>query len=70
MCTIEGIDGEESFKEEIQLPCSVRKKGTRAIYRSGVLEIRMPKHVNIPIISNRRPRFRLSGRFFCFHAYI
>ncbi|MCM3770728.1 spore gernimation protein GerT [Priestia aryabhattai] len=49
VCTIEGIDGEEPFKEEIQLPCSVRKKGTRAVYRSGVLEIRMPKHVNIPM---------------------
>ncbi|WP_245638899.1 Hsp20/alpha crystallin family protein [Priestia koreensis] len=48
-CILEGYEGENEFREEISLPCSVKRKGTKAIYRSGVLEIKMPKYTNIPL---------------------
>ncbi|MDQ0243108.1 HSP20 family molecular chaperone IbpA [Bacillus fengqiuensis] len=47
-CIIEWFDG-ELHREEIRLPSSVRRKGTTAIYRSGILEIKMPKYPHMPM---------------------
>ncbi|MFC3886098.1 Hsp20/alpha crystallin family protein [Bacillus songklensis] len=47
-CIIEWVD-EEPCKEEIKLPCSVRRKGTTAVYRNGILEIKMPKYPHMPV---------------------
>lgn len=47
-CIIEWFDG-EPHREEIQLPSSVRRKGTTAIYRNGILEIKMPKYPHMPV---------------------
>lgn len=35
-----------SFLRTITLPCSVDESGAKAVYRNGVLEIRMPKREN------------------------
>ncbi|MBM7703800.1 spore gernimation protein GerT [Metabacillus iocasae] len=41
--------GKEPFKEEIKFPCSVSRKGTKAIYRNGTLEVKFAKYQNLPV---------------------
>jgi HSP20 family protein len=41
-CFIES-NGKKKFHQEISLPSSVRKKGAKATYQNGLLEISLPK---------------------------
>ncbi|MDX5474564.1 MAG: Hsp20/alpha crystallin family protein [Bacillaceae bacterium] len=47
-CVIENIPNNGN-KHTVNLPCVVKKVGSRASFKEGVLEIRIPKEQNIPI---------------------
>ncbi|TYR81740.1 spore gernimation protein GerT [Priestia megaterium] len=48
-CMIEGYYDDEPFREEWKLPCSVSRKGSKASYRNGILEIKLIKYHNLPV---------------------
>ncbi|WP_223701884.1 Hsp20/alpha crystallin family protein [Sutcliffiella deserti] len=47
-CYIENVP-HNGNKQSIKLPCTVKSNGTKAIYKNGIVEIKIPKETNIPL---------------------